>query len=146
MSMSQIVVAQSVKHLSSAQIMVSGSWDGAVSRASCSAGTPLLSLSLSLLKCAHVRQLIHNTLYVRGTILSSVVMLSPLYRQVNWDRDSASCQRWYHWCVVHAVICPAFIVEHSCQFVLHGKHTLKTLVPTAVWPPVLISSSLPEPF
>ena len=41
-------VAQSVKCLPSAQVMVPGSWDQAPHRAPCSAGDLLLSLVLSL--------------------------------------------------------------------------------------------------
>jgi len=41
-------VARSVKHLPSAQVMISGSWDGARHQASCSAGSLLLSLPLPL--------------------------------------------------------------------------------------------------
>ena len=49
-------VAQSVKHLPSAQVMISGSWDGALGQAPCSVGSLLLppplppacELSLSL--------------------------------------------------------------------------------------------------
>ena len=41
-------VAQSVKHLPSAQVMISGSWDGVPHRAPCSAESLLLSLPLLL--------------------------------------------------------------------------------------------------
>ena len=44
-------VAQWVKPLPSAQVMVSGSWDRAPHQALCSAGSLLASLSLCLLLC-----------------------------------------------------------------------------------------------
>ena len=46
-------VAQEVKHLPSAQVMISGSWDGALHQAPCSAGTLLLPLPLPLLVLSH---------------------------------------------------------------------------------------------
>ena len=42
-------VAQSVKHLPSAQVMIPGSWDGALHWAPCSPGSLLLPLPLPLL-------------------------------------------------------------------------------------------------
>jgi len=42
-------VAQSVKHLPLAQVMIPGSWDGALHPAPCSAESLLLPLPLSLL-------------------------------------------------------------------------------------------------
>ena len=42
-------MAQSVKRLPSAQVMISGSWDGAAHWAPCSVGSLLLPLPLSLL-------------------------------------------------------------------------------------------------
>ena len=41
-------VAQSVKHLPSAQVMISGSWDGALHQAPCSVGSLILLLPLQL--------------------------------------------------------------------------------------------------
>ena len=51
-------VAQSVKHLTSAQVMIRGSWDRALHQAPCSTGSPLLPLSLPLL--VHVLSLSHS--------------------------------------------------------------------------------------